>query len=67
MNHSVKIIFGKEEISKFLDGKPLTFEEEEINKKIYNFKTLEEKLAFCKGVNEAVGWTESYIIEDNNS
>lgn len=67
MNYSLKIIFGKEEISKFLNDKPLTFEEKEINEKIYNFRTLEEKLAFCKGVNETVGWTESYIIEDKNS
>jgi hypothetical protein len=63
MKHSIKIIFGKEQVNKFLSDVPLTKEEKSINEKEYHFKTQLELDAFLKGVNETVGWLECYIVE----
>ena len=35
--------------------------------KEYNFNSEEEKLAFIKGIEEAVGWTECYVLENENN
>lgn len=63
MKHSIKIIFGKEQINKFLSDIPFSAEAESLNEKEYNFETVDELNAFVKGVNETVGWLECYIVE----
>lgn len=64
MNHSIKIIFGKEQVNKFLSAVPFTKEERLINEKDYHFETEIELDAFIKGVNTTVGWLECCIVED---
>ena len=61
MMSKVKIVFGKEESHKFLSGEKLSKEEQQSNVKTYIFQTEEEKNAFCKGVEESIGWTECHI------
>jgi hypothetical protein len=63
MIHSIKIIFGKEQVNKFLSDVPFSKEEKSINEKEYHFETQLELDAFLKGVNETVGWLECYIVE----
>jgi len=58
MSYTVKIIFGKEQVNKFYSDEPLTEYEKENNVKVYHFNSESEKQAFCKGINEAVGWVE---------
>lgn len=64
MKHSIKIIFGKEQVNKFLSDIPFSEEEKNINEKEYYFETQLELDAFLKGVNETIGWLECYIVED---
>jgi hypothetical protein len=64
MRYTIKIIFGKEQVEKFHNDQDFTTEENAINIKDYSFSTEAEKLAFCKGVEEAIGWTECYILEN---
>lgn len=63
MKHTVKIIFGKEQVNKFHNNENFTEEELNLNVKEFCFETEVEKLAFCKGVEVSVGWTECYILE----
>jgi hypothetical protein len=63
MKHTIKIIFGKEQVDKFIANIPLTKDEKEINLKEYSFDSEAEMLAFKKGVNEAIGWVECYFVE----
>ena len=63
MKHSIKIIYGKEQVNKFLSAVPFSEEEKSINEKEYHFETQSELDAFLKGVNETVGWLECYIVE----
>ncbi len=63
MKHSIKIIFGKEQVNKFLSETPFSEEEKSINEKEYHFETKSELDAFVKGVSETVGWLECYIVE----
>lgn len=63
MSYTVKVIFGKEQVNKFLANEPFTDFENENSVKVYHFNTEEEKQSFCLGVNEAVGWTECFITE----
>lgn len=63
MKHSVLIIFGKEQVNKFLSNVPFSKEEKNINEKEYHFETKAELDAFLKGVNVTVGWLECYIVE----
>lgn len=65
MKHSIKIIFGKEQVNKFLSDIPFSEEEKMINEKEYHFETQSELDAFIKGVNETVGWLDHFIIEKN--
>ena len=39
MKHSIKIIFGKEQVNKFLSNIPFSVEEKVINEKEYHFET----------------------------
>lgn len=66
MNHSIKIIFGQEQINKFLAEIPFTDEEKIINEKEYHFETEIELKAFIKGVNESVGWLDFYIVNSED-
>jgi hypothetical protein len=63
MKHSVKIIFGKEQVNKFILDTPLSKEEKDINEKIFYFKSKGELNAFIKGVDITVGWSEVYSAE----
>lgn len=56
------VIFGKQGINEFLNNQKI------LNNKIdsliskYNFKSDLEKKAFIKGLNEAIGWSDYYIL-----
>lgn len=63
MTHTLKIIFGKEQVLKAYNKESFTKEEEKLNIKEYKFESIEEKDAFIKGLNEAIGWTEFCIPE----
>ncbi len=63
MKHKVKIIFGKEQVNKFLSDVPFSIDEKTINEKEFSFETKSELDAFIKGVNETIGWLECYIVE----
>lgn len=63
MKHTLKIVFGKEQVIKIYNNEPLTEEELKNNLKEYSFSSEEEKISFIKGVNEAIGWTECCIPE----
>ncbi|MFZ6037609.1 MAG: hypothetical protein ACOYU1_05130 [Bacteroidota bacterium] len=63
MIYTLKIVFGKGQVIKAFNNIPFTKEELEINVKEYNFNSQEEKEAFLKGINEAIGWTECCIPE----
>jgi hypothetical protein len=63
MKHTIKIVFGKEQVDKFIANIPLTKDEKEINLKEYSFDSEVEMLAFKKGINEAIGWLECYFVE----
>lgn len=58
MKHSIKIIFGKEQVNKYHQNEPLSIEEEKINLKEFSFNSKKELEAFCLGLEEAVGWME---------
>lgn len=67
MKYSIKIIFGKEQVDKYLSDIPLASDEKEIHEKEYFFKTKPELEAFLKGVDETVGWSEYCQVENKNS
>ena len=58
MKHSIKIIFGKEQVIKYHQNEPLSPEEAQINLKEFSFNSKKELEAFCLGLDEAVGWME---------
>ncbi len=63
MMYSIKIIFGKEQVEKFISNIPLSEDEQRINVKKYSFETEVELNAFKKGINEAIGWVECFLVE----
>jgi hypothetical protein len=63
MKHPVKVVFGKEQVIKVYNDESLTEEEQSLFVKEYDFDTLQEKLAFIKGLNEAHGWVAFCIPE----
>ncbi|MEZ7914714.1 hypothetical protein [Macellibacteroides fermentans] len=63
MKHSLKVIFGKEQVVKIYNNTPLSDEEIKLNVKEYQFNSSEEKQAFIKGLNEAIGWVDFCIPE----
>lgn len=63
MIYTLKIVFGKEQVTKAFNNVPFTKEELEINVKEYSFNSQEEKEAFLKGINEAIGWNECCVPE----
>ncbi len=63
MKHSLKVIFGKEQVLKFFNNESLTAEEIELNTKEYQFNTVEEKIAFMNGLHAAIGWVEFCMPE----
>ena len=63
MKYSIKIIFGKEQVDKYLSEIPFDNDEKEIHEKEYFFDTKAELDAFIKGVDESVGWTEYFQVE----
>ncbi len=65
MKHRVVIVFGKDASNKVLLDVPLTFDERKQYEKEYFFITKDEKEAFCKGIEEAVGWMDYYIQKNS--
>lgn len=65
MKYVIKIIFGKEQVNKFLSDVHFSDEEKSINVKEYHFETKDELVAFQKGINEGVGWNEIYQIRSD--
>ncbi len=63
MKYKVNVIFGKEQVIKLFRNESLSDDELSLNVKNYTFKSLEEKRAFIKGLDEAVGWTEYCIYK----
>lgn len=63
MKHSVKVVFGKEQVTRAHNNESFRQEDLDLFIKEYNFETIEEKNAFIKGLNESVGWMEIYISE----
>ena len=66
MKYSIKIIFGKEQVDKYLSEISLDEDEKEIHEKEYFFETKAELEAFIKGLDEAVGWTEYCEVKSKN-
>ena len=62
MKYSVKVIFGKDQVEKFYNDDLFSKEEEQLYVKEFDFSTEAEKVTFCKGIEEAVGWIECYIV-----
>jgi hypothetical protein len=65
MKYSIKIIFGKEQVNKFISEIPLSEEEFQINMKKFFFETEPELIAFKKGIDEAIGWMECFFVESD--
>ncbi|TKC01163.1 hypothetical protein [Pedobacter cryotolerans] len=63
MKHKLSVIFGEDQAHKIYNNQLLSDEELEINLKKYSFNSLEEKSAFIKGMNEALGWNNLCIPE----
>jgi hypothetical protein len=63
MSITINLIFGQEQVCKVINNEALSNEEQKINLKSFSFNTIEEKNAFCAGINEAVGWQECFIQE----
>lgn len=63
MKHTLKIIFGKEQVLKAYNGENFSDEELRLNVKEFSFNSEEEKNAFANGVYEAMGWTACFIPE----
>lgn len=63
MKYTLKVIFGKEQFVKVYNNTPLSDEEIKLNVKEYEFNSEEEKQAFIKGLNEAIGWMDFCIPE----
>ncbi len=63
MSRTIKVIFGKEQKDKWLNNIPFSYEEEKNNIKNYHFQTESEEIAFCLGLEEAVGWLELVILK----
>ena len=62
MKHTIKIIFGQEQVNKYYNGIELTLIEVKDYMKEYSFDTKEELDAFCYGMDEASGWIKFCII-----
>lgn len=66
MSYTVEIIFGKEQVIKYQQGIAFSDFENLINRKKYEFETLQERNAFYKGLGETVGWTEFEVIKEQH-
>lgn len=64
MGYIIEIIFGINEVKKHRLGEEFTDYENLIHKKRFEFETLAERNAFCKGLSESNGWVEFEIIKE---
>ena len=64
MKYLVKIIFGKEQITKYHNNEALTDYEKIINVKKYTFETQLERNSFYKGIGEAISWLDFLVINE---
>jgi hypothetical protein len=60
----INVVFGNEAVQKILNNAPLNPSELAQFQKTYHFETRIEIEAFIKGINEAVGWQEVYVLEE---
>jgi hypothetical protein len=63
MKRTIKVIFGKEQVNKFISNIPFSEDEKEMNVKEYYFESELEILAFKKGIIESIGWVECYFVD----
>ena len=63
--YSVRVIFGTDQVKKFIEGKSFTESEVDLNFKEYGFRTRKELDAFILGVDETVGWLECFYEIQN--
>jgi hypothetical protein len=61
---NIQIVFGSEAVCKMIHKQPLTEEEKNVHQKTYTFATMAEQVAFVKGIEEAVGWQQAYVVAD---
>ncbi|WP_291098762.1 MULTISPECIES: hypothetical protein [unclassified Flavobacterium] len=64
MSFHAKIIFGKDQVKKFHKNESFTDYEIIINVKEYIFETKAERIAFYKGIGEAMGRLEFEVIRE---
>ncbi len=64
MSYHAKIIFGKDQVNKFHKNEPFTDCERITNLKEYTFETKVERIAFYKGIGEALGRLEFEVIRE---
>lgn len=64
MAYHIEIIFGKDEFKKYNRGETFTDYENLINRKRYEFETLNERNAFYKGLAESNGWIYYEIVKE---
>lgn len=62
MSFHAKIIFGKDQLKNFHKNEPFTDCEKITNVKEYTFETKTERIAFYKGIGEAMGRLEFEVI-----
>lgn len=63
MSNLVKVVFGKEQVSKLDAGLALSDEETKEFVKEFLFESEEEKRAFLMGLEESNGWQEYQIVD----
>lgn len=64
MKTTLTVVFGKEPVAKIHNHIALSEEERLLNVKAYTFDSEKEKQAFINGLNEAVGWLDVCIAEN---
>lgn len=56
--HTLKIIFGKEQVLKNMRGEALNEEEKVLFVKAFHFSTMAERESFKNGMEAAAGWMD---------
>ncbi len=64
MSYHTKIIFGKEQVKKYLNNEAFTDCEKSVNFKVFVFDTKAERSSFYKGIAESVGRLEFEVISE---
>jgi len=64
MEYNVEIIFGKDQIKKYLNNEDFLNYEKTIYLKKYKFETFSERNAFYKGLRESKSWRKFEVIKE---